>query len=125
MRKFILSSVAFVIAAGLTGCNETPTAPHVTTTSYGYKPAPRPTTVANSSSSSNKSSSRPTRFGQLPTRTETPSHSESVHGFPEGHPLHKEDTYSDDMPAQHQPDANAVPQSQYDDNSLPHSDMNF
>lgn len=102
MRRFIIGSLALTAAGTLAGCSQSSptTTPTTATTSYGYRAAPR-------------ASASPNRFGSLPARTEAPSHTESVQGFPAGHPLHQDNTYMDNEPVQHQADENALPHTDY------------
>lgn len=97
MRRFIIGSLALTAAGVLVGCSESNNTP--TATSYGYRSAP-------------SAYAHPSRFGSLPARTEGPSHSESVQGFPPGHPLHQDNSYQDE-PVQHQADENALPHTNY------------
>lgn len=110
MKRLILCSIAALATGLLVGCEESPQ--HTGSTSYGYQAAP-------------SSYSEPSRYGQLPDRSESAGSSASVQGFPPGHPLHKEDSYNSTM--QHQSDENALleQRSASSSTSLPRSNFNY
>lgn len=99
MRSFFIGSLAFVVSGLLVGCGGTPSP---TATSYGYHSAPKA-----------QAYTQPSRFSSLPAHTEAASQTESVQGFPPGHPLHQDNNYQQDETASHQADENALPHADY------------
>lgn len=119
MRRLVIYAVSVTGLIVLAGCSDSSSShfPNGYNSSYEH---------------AGYSRSQPSQYGQLPATSESAGHTETVAGFPPGHPLHRDtsqethsyDQQADEHPVRQNPAFQpGSPMDRSDD--LPHTNFNY